>query len=63
MKLYLRAVEWGGPDDDWYYVCWWNWLPKSVRYLGYQGIYYDGPHGSFGFWWFNVSWSTPWTRS
>jgi hypothetical protein len=38
------------------YVYWWNWLPKENRYLGYEMMYYDGEHHSFGFWFFNWSW-------
>lgn len=38
-----------------------NILPKKYRYFGYQRMFYDGPHASFGFWWFNISWSTKYT--
>jgi len=36
-----------------------NPLEKSQRYIGYEYMFYDGPHYTFGFWWFNVGWS-PW---
>lgn len=62
MKLKPDGVEWGGPDNDWWYFYWWNWLPKKLRYFGRDDIWYDGPHASFGFWFINWSWSTPWTR-
>jgi len=48
-------VVWGGV----YYVYWFNWLHRSTRHLGPYMLYYDGPHWSFGFWWFNVSWCLP----
>ena len=34
-----------------------NWLTKKYRYWGYHSMYYDGYHHSFGFWYFNISWS------
>lgn len=40
-----------------------NWLVKDVRYWGYFEDYYDGTLPSFGFWFFNVSWSWGWWRS
>jgi hypothetical protein len=45
-----------------YYFYWWNRLPSEVRYIGYSAMYYDGIHESFGFWFFNWTWTTPWTR-
>ncbi len=41
-----------------FYFYWWHWLPKSVRYWGYEMIQYDGAHESFGLWFTNLSWST-----
>lgn len=67
-KLRLTGIEWGqseitlGSKTYFYYFYWWNWVPKELRYLGFEQIYYDGPHNSFGFWFFNISWSTPLTR-
>lgn len=58
MKIFSNGIEWGGPDSDWYYFYWWNWLPKKVRFFGYEQIWWDGPHYTFGFWYFNISWST-----
>lgn len=60
MKLSLDGVMWGGPDSNWYYVYWWNWLERDQRYIGYDGIYYDGMNHSFGLWFTNISWMTPW---
>lgn len=60
MKLRSYGVEWGGPDSEWYYLYWWNWLDKKYRYFGYQNIYYDGYHHSFGLWFTNISWRTRW---
>lgn len=62
MRLKPDGIEWGGPDSDWYYFYWWNWLERKHRYIGYQCIWYDCPHASFGFWFFNWSWSTRWTK-
>jgi hypothetical protein len=56
MRVSYGGVEWGR-----YYLYWWNWLPKSHRYWGIKYVYYDGPHGSFGLWFVNVSWCFPWT--
>ena len=58
----LIGVSWGGPEEDWYYISLWNWLTPDTRHLGLQRIWYDGPHASFGLWWFNITWSTPWTN-
>ena len=39
---------------------WWNkwqllnWLENEHRYWGFEFIWYDGPHYSFGFWYFNI---------
>jgi len=62
VKLKWDGVEYGGPKGNWYYIYWWNWLKKEYRYFGPEYIYYDGPHRSFGFWYFNVAWSTQWTK-
>ena len=45
-----------------YYFYWWNWLSPTDRYWGREDFYYDGPHRTFGLWFTNLSWSTPWTR-
>lgn len=34
-------------------VIYWNFLPKDLRYFGYQQRWYDGPILSFGFWFFH----------
>lgn len=68
IKLMWSGVMWGYftppayPDmaDYQYYFFWWNWLPKGLRYVGPQHMYYDGWHWSFGFWFINWSWSTKW---
>lgn len=66
------GVEWGpyGPDHSapepygYQYYIWWkpNWLPKKARYFGYERFWWDGPHASFGFWFFNIGWTTKWTK-
>lgn len=72
VKWHWDHVEWGpfGPDKDspepygyQFYIYWApNWLPKEYRYWGIEKYWYDGPHISFGFWFFNISWSTPWSK-
>jgi hypothetical protein len=43
-----------------YYVYFYpNWLEKKYRYWGLERTWYDGAHVSFGFWFFNLSWSVP----
>lgn len=32
-----------------------NLLDKEYRYFGFEFTYYDGPHYSFGFWYFNIT--------
>jgi hypothetical protein len=67
-KLHWDGVKWWqsevtlGTNTYFYYIYWWNWLPKEHRSWGFEQIYYDGPHSMFNFWFFNVSWSTPWTN-
>lgn len=60
-KLRWDGVEWGNEHVP-YYFNWWHWLPKDSRYWGYEYLYYDGPHHSFGFWFVNWSWSFPWSK-
>lgn len=58
-------IEWGEyrPDDYQYYIAYYpNWLNPDIRYWGFSHMYYDGPHVTFGFWYFNVSWSTYWSK-
>jgi hypothetical protein len=69
-KLSFVGIEWGRPYTEYrnpnayfYYFYWWNWLPKEYRSWGFEQIYYDGPHNMFNFWFFNISWSTPWTKT
>lgn len=57
LEIGIDGIVWG----DWYYFYWWNWLPSECRYIGRENLYYNGPHHSFGFWFFNVSWRMPWT--
>lgn len=64
-------VTWGGPDRDWYYFgISWNepkaWVYQgrlwSSRRLGLEHDYYDGPHAQLCLWFFNICWSTRWTK-
>jgi hypothetical protein len=62
MKLGRTGIEWGGPNGDWYWFYWWNPLDQKHRYWGIRQDWHDGPINHIGFWWFNLSWSLPWTR-
>lgn len=67
-RLSWDMIQWGkyqrGKDgaDYQFYLCWWNWLDKERRYWGFEEMFYDGPHRSFGLWFTNITWSTQWTR-
>jgi hypothetical protein len=60
---YKWAASYGGLSfhlkECFYYNKWFllpiNWLDKKYRYLGPSFDWYDGPHYSFGFWFFNIS--------
>ena len=58
MKIYKNMVSWGGPEDNWWHIWWYNYLPKNIRYLGFRYEWYDGPINSIGFWFFNIGWIT-----
>lgn len=58
---YTNSVT-GEVEYSYYFYFVPNWLPKEVRHWGYQVFWYDGTHAAFGFWFFNFSWSTPWTK-
>jgi len=65
MKISWTGITWGGPDRDphWWYVYWWNWLKPEVRYWGQEDMWYDaGLHKSFGLWFINITWCTPWSQ-
>ena len=70
MRFYRDHFEWGKyinsvtGETEYAYYFWFmpNWLSKKYRYWGHQIYYYDGPIGHFGFWWFNISWKTQWTK-
>jgi hypothetical protein len=53
------GIEW----NDFYYIFWWNPLPKGSRYWGRYHMWYDGPHKSFGLWYTNITWRLPWTST
>lgn len=57
MKWDKTGITWGGPNDNWYWFNWWNWLPPHLRYIGYSQDWYDGPISTFGFWFINWSWT------
>lgn len=67
-KIQWDGIEWWQSEVTlntktyFYYIYWWNWLPKKHRFWGYDHMYYDGPHKMIGFWFVNISWSTPWTK-
>lgn len=64
MKIDKDGVYWGAYSTfngevvyEKYFV-WFHRLDPEIRHWGYEVIYYDGPHESFGFWWFNICWQT-----
>lgn len=71
MKFFYDHIEWGkytnavtGKTEYAYWFYFWpNWLPKDIRYFGYHLDWYDHPIASFGFWYFNLSWYTKWTKA
>ena len=65
-KLRWNSIEWGQSEETLrtdYYFYWFDWIEKKEnRFLGYEYMYYDGPHVALCFWWVCVTWSTPWTK-
>jgi hypothetical protein len=61
MKIRWNSVEYG--PGGCYYFYGPHWLKKGVRHIGIERMYYDGPHVSLGFWFFNITWSSPWTKN
>ena len=68
-KLRWNCIEWWqsektlDTDEYFYYFYWFDWIEKKEnRFLGYEYMYYDGPHVSLGLWWVCMTWSTPWTK-
>lgn len=57
MHIHATHLSFGGPDADWYWFYWWNWLKPKYRYFGFQSDWYDGPIYHFGFWFCNWSWN------
>lgn len=61
MKIHWYGIDWGPSGDDYFYY-WWNWLEKDARYLGRHDMILDTVYASYGLWYINLSWSTPWTK-
>lgn len=68
-KLKWNGIEWWqsektlGTDHYFYYFYWFDLIEKKEnRFLGYDYMYYDGPHVALCFWWVCMTWSTPWTK-
>jgi hypothetical protein len=70
MKIQWDSVQWGrhrgpiaveGLGYQYYFIWAPNWLPRWRRHFWIQRFWYDGPHVVFGFWFFNVGWSTQWS--
>lgn len=68
-KLRWSGIEWGqsektlGTGVYFYYFYWFDLIEKKEnRFLGYEYMYYDGPHVALCFWWVCMTWSTPWTK-
>lgn len=56
---------WGKTDKvghEPYYFQIFNFLSKDIRFVGRDHFWYDGPHKTIGFWFFNIAWSTQWTK-
>ena len=72
MKLKLTGIEFGRswlkPEyrdviDEPYYIYWFDIAKKPEnRAWGKHYFWYDGPHKWYCFWYFNIGWSTPWTK-
>lgn len=55
-------IWWGGPEKNhFFFTLLPNYLEKNHRYLGKYYIWHDGPHYSYGFWFFNINWEFPWS--
>lgn len=68
-KLRWNGIEWGqsektlGSNTYFYYFYWFNRIEKKGnRFLGYEYMYYGGPHVALCLWWVCMTWSTPWTK-
>jgi hypothetical protein len=62
---YLDKKEWGFFGGKYYigfvfksgwHIMPFNLLDKEYRYWGYENLYHDGDHPTFGFGFFNISW-------
>ncbi|QIG70145.1 hypothetical protein EVB87_045 [Rhizobium phage RHph_N28_1] len=63
IKIFGVEIAWDGAEwgpHGWYYIYWWNWLAPKYRYWGYEVMWHDGPHYSFGLWFTNVTWCLDW---
>jgi len=62
VRLSKGCIEWGKYSENGYqfYIEYLpNWLPEKYRYWGSRSYWYDGPHRTWGFWYFNIGWSLP----
>lgn len=56
---------WAAPGTEpfkayWHHIYFFHRMVKTARYWGFGTVEYDCQcFEHFGFWWFNVSWSTP----
>ena len=58
LKRFIKSgTAFGGSNSDWFWFYWWNWLPRTHRYWGYEEDWHDGQIYHFGFWFFNWSWN------
>lgn len=72
MKLRWNGIEFGRswlkPEyrdilHEPYYIYWFDFAEVAeYRMWGPDHFWYDGPHKWYCFWYFNIGWSTPWTR-
>lgn len=66
LKWDKNGIEWGrcaAMPNRYFYYFFVSLNAKEDRFWGRDDIWYDGPHASFGFWYFMFSWSTHWTVS
>lgn len=61
-KSYLKP-EYRDTISEPYYIYWFDIAEKpEYRTWGKNHFWYDGPHKWYCFWYFNIGWSTPWTK-
>lgn len=57
-----KLYRWGVASPSLYYVSAYAPLDREHRYWGREDEWDDGVHCFFGFWFFHVAWSLPWSK-